>query len=395
MKKNNLKNITIFYWLGLFLNGWFILPNWFFLYSQHLTIKEIGIVEGIAILTGILLEIPSGALADKIGKKKTIILGSIFILLSCVLLIEASALIDFIIGEVSMFVGFALHSGATEAFGYDSLVEQGMESSYDKVIGKHTSIAIGATILSTFFGGFLYGINPVAPFYAWGLFMIFSITALMFATEPVVIVNKQASNTYTTHIVEGVRSLFSQGIRVYLVPIITIVCMIKLSQGMVRQSMASYFSFNGETFGYLFALVTIPAVGFSFVFDRIKNYWGSKKLIILNLAGFLVGFIAAIVSKSPYMGAFVFLIFSILHTINVPLVSVIINQSIDSTHRATTLSTLALISQIPYIILVFLFPFMIEMDNILSLFWIYVVLIVIGLFYSIIRIKKNDITKTT
>ena len=134
LKFYSIKNIRLFYLAGIFLNGWFILPNWVFFFSRYLSKVEIGIIDGVAILVGIVLEVPTGALSDLFGKKKTLIFGCICLAISSIYLVLATRFWQFLLGNVLMFIGFAFNSGSLEAFAYDSLVETGVQNGYDSVM---------------------------------------------------------------------------------------------------------------------------------------------------------------------------------------------------------------------------------------------------------------------
>jgi MFS family permease len=386
----NIKNIALFYWITLFINGWFIMPNWVFYFRQYLTQTQVGLVEGVAVLVGILMEIPSGALADLIGKKRAMILGSLFQIASCVILINARDFTHFLLGNVVMFLGFACHSGATEAFAYDSLKESGQANKYSEVIGKSSSITIAAILFATFVGGYLYSLHPAGAFYAWMIFLMISIILLLFTTEPHVDSEKFSLKSYLIHLKEGTKTLFNHKLRNYLVPLLAFVMFVKLYEGLVRQSTAAYFGYTGETFGYLFALVSIPAIYLSFKFGRIREKIADKPLILLNLFGFMLSFFVASLTSNLYVGAGYFLVMNIIRNMVGPLTSSLINDRIDSKHRTTTLSTLALFSQLPYIVLVIGFAYMTEAANLPTLLLIYALVSLIVLIYSAFFVKKDS-----
>lgn len=383
------KNISTYYWLAIFLNGWFIMPNWAFYFRQHISQIEVGWVEGAAVLVGILMEVPSGALADLLGKKKTIIAGSLIIALSCIVLINASIFINFLIGNILMFIGFSFQSGATEAFAYDSMKVVGKEEHYDTVVAKHTSLSITATLFSTFVGGYLYRLAPEAPFYAWALFMLISVALLIFTVEPKIDSEHFSGKAYISHLKEGVKTLFSHRLRNYLVPILMLPITIKLYQGLVRQSMAGYFGYTGETFGYLFALVSIPSIYLSFKYDLFRKIWSNKTILLFNLFSYMCAFFIASITNNILWGGGVYLIINLTENITKPLISSLINERIDSKHRATTLSTLSLITQAPYIVLVTFFAYMTEKVNLPALFSIYSLGLLIVIVYSAMFVKNK------
>lgn len=382
-------NIRLYYLLSIFLNGWFILPNWVFYFSQHISLVEIGIVEGVAVLVGLLMEVPSGALSDLLGKKRTILFGSIVIITSCFLLLQATEFLHFLIGNVLMFIGFSFHSGATEAFAYDSLVEHKKADSYDVVAARSTSLAIGASIISTFIGGYLYGLNPGLPFVSWILFLCISVIVLLFAKEPQVDTITFSTHSYLLHLKEGVHTLFSTRLKKYIVVIMGLAIIVKLNQGMVRQATAADFRFTGETFGYVLGVITIPAIWLSFSFDTLRNKWGEKGLLKGIMVTFILAFCIPFIYKNPIGGVGLFFLLNTIEKFAQPLTSVIINSRIDSKHRATTLSTLALFSQIPYTILVLGFAYLTEPKYIGAIYSGYFILSVL-LFIAVLKIKTHS-----
>lgn len=384
------RNIPLYYLLAIFLNGWFILPNWVFYFSQYISKSEIGIVEGVAIFVGILFEVPTGAIADLIGKKKTTLLGSVIIIISCFVITHTTTFLGFLIGNTLSFIGLSFHSGTLEAFAYDSLVEHKKEQHYGVVTARYTTLAIFATIFSTFFGGYLYSINPGFPFYAWAGFLIVSVIIALASKEPGIDSTTFTLKSYVEHLREGARALFSKNLQNYLVPILAISIFVKLNQGIVRQSMAAYFTFTGETFGYVLAVITIPATFISFHFDAIRSFIKERMLLFITIGIYCTSFFIALFLRGPLAGFMIFLAITIVSILSRPLISVIMNKKIGSKHRATTLSTVALIAQIPYIILVLAVPTVTELSNMTFLYWGYAVFMGIILLYSLRFVKAEE-----
>ncbi len=68
-------NIKLLYWISFFNNLWFWLGTWVLYYLLFTDYTGIGMIEMAMIISIVVFEIPSGALADLLGKKKTLILG--------------------------------------------------------------------------------------------------------------------------------------------------------------------------------------------------------------------------------------------------------------------------------------------------------------------------------
>lgn len=160
------KNVKIAYFLAAMKNSWFWLGIWIFYYLRFTNYGGVGLIETILIVTLTLMEIPTGAIADLLGKKKTLILAFLFELAGGLMMATAP---DFSVLAASVFVmciGGALYSGTLEALTYDSLKQKGNEKDYDKVISKINSIGLLTLAICGAIGGFLYSIGPSLPFYA-------------------------------------------------------------------------------------------------------------------------------------------------------------------------------------------------------------------------------------
>ena len=145
------QNIRRFICFRMLFNARFYYPVYALLFLEHgLSWEDFGILNGIWALTIILLEVPSGALADTLGRKKLLILGAICMVVEMLALLFAP-----MNGSEYVFLLFALNrivsglaeaavSGADEALAYDSLKEAGREKEWGEVLEKaqrYTSLA--------------------------------------------------------------------------------------------------------------------------------------------------------------------------------------------------------------------------------------------------------------
>jgi MFS family permease len=94
-----------------------------FLMHRDLAIDEIYYLSIVWSLVTLITEVPSGYLADCIGRKRTIMIGMALYLAACIIRIYAHGFIQFSIIFVLFSVGFSCISGAEEALLFDSLKE--------------------------------------------------------------------------------------------------------------------------------------------------------------------------------------------------------------------------------------------------------------------------------
>jgi len=105
------------------------IPIWVvFLQDKGVSLTQIGVLESVAWVLSAGLEVPSGAIADRWGRKASMAIGT-FLYSMAMLLILADALSPmFLLGYALWNTSFAFISGADTAFLYDSLKADGRAS---------------------------------------------------------------------------------------------------------------------------------------------------------------------------------------------------------------------------------------------------------------------------
>lgn len=376
------------------MNGWFILPNWVFYFAQFISIPKIGVIDGISKLIAVLLEVPSGAVSDLLGKKKTLILGNASFVLCCLILIFANSFTWLLIGNIVMFIGFAFVSGAKEAILFDSLKDIKKDDHYDEVLGKVNSIATFTTIASIFGGGLLFRFNPQYTFGAWLLFSLTAIGILSFMTEPKSDTEEASYVEYFSKLKTGVQSIFTKPVFSFVLPVLFFSMLIKAYEGVIRQNTGAYFGFSGETFGYVLALILIPTLLISYNYNKILSYF-KDKIELFFAALYIVGFLIVYITNNLYFGMVSFLSIYVAQEIAKPYVIGLINKQTESKHRATAISTVSLFSEFPYMIVVIFFGSLITVENIKYYYLLLLgsLLLYLGVHWS--KRNKNKVGKIT
>lgn len=339
--------------------------------------KEIGIIEGVALLIGLAAEIPSGIIADKFGRRNTLILGNLMLLISSGMILYANAFWTFFVAQVIMWIGFAFVSGAGEALTYDSLKVEKQEKHYDSVISRTNSISTFMLIFSVFVGGLLFGINSKLPYLAWMSFSFICLVILLFIKEPKGH-SHPVDDSYLLHLKDGSKILFSNKLSKLIWPILLTTALTFLYQGVVRQKLGEYFGYDGETFGYMLSFILLPTILISFKFDKIKEKFGEKNVFVFSNVLYIIAFSIAIFLNNLIAGLIVFFLIFTAEKLFKPLSSVIVNENIESTNRATALSTLTFIAQIPYVILLIFFIGFIEVGNLNILMTVFILILLLS-----------------
>ena len=153
--------------------------------SNGLSMKDIMVLQAIYSITIVVLEIPSGYLADVIGRRKTLILGAIFGTMGFTTYSLSFGFTGFLIAEIILGIGQSCISGADSAMLYDSLLDRGEEKKYTRFEGRITSLGNVAEAVAGILGGLLAGITIRAPYIAQAFVAFIALPSAITLVEPV------------------------------------------------------------------------------------------------------------------------------------------------------------------------------------------------------------------
>lgn len=162
-----LNNIRMFIAFRVFFNARFYYPVFTILFLDFgLTISQFAILNAVWAGAIVLMEVPSGALADIWGRRNMLIFSSLLmiveLLLLCIVPLGNPTLLFaiFLVNRVLSGTAEAAASGADEAIAFDSLKEAGMAGQWSRVlamqmrmraIGRIFAMAVGAAVYDPVF----------------------------------------------------------------------------------------------------------------------------------------------------------------------------------------------------------------------------------------------------
>jgi MFS family permease len=126
----------------------------------------------------LLWEIPSGYLADVLGRKISLVAGGIIWSFSWLIYCSQTSFTWFVMAEIGAGLAGSLISGADTAIAYDSLLQLKQKEKYPQLEGRLVAIAGVSEACCGIIGGALAGVNLVYPFYLQTIcIVIYSILA--------------------------------------------------------------------------------------------------------------------------------------------------------------------------------------------------------------------------
>ena len=348
MKKTDWKKNILVFKIDSILN-WFYVPigTWVLIWTQRLTYGQIGLAMSIGLLWSTILELPSGALADMIGRKKTILLGRLVLFLSYIILFFKHDFWGFVIWNTLYQTDAAFNSGAQSALLYDSLLENKQEKKWYKKTESDTFMycTLGMMIASII-SGHLFKIETMLPYTVMIGVTGLGLLASLFYQEPTIDSEKWSIGGYFRQNYLGIKHIFENR-KVRAVSIFSIAVGYitytklwylyepRISQGGFDPRLLSTLVAGG----YLIRAIGTRTVGL------MDKYLTKKQIPVLfsivqtisSGLSFVGGKFGAI--GSVYLGKF-------SDGFRQPTVLALQNEEIKSKYRATSLSALSLITNL-------------------------------------------------
>ncbi len=158
-----IRNVRLFIAFRVFFNCRFYYPVFTILFLDYgLTLEQFALLNAAWAATIVLLEVPSGALADTVGRRNLLVFTGILMVIEMVLLCfaprgNAQLLFPiFLLNRILSGAAEASASGADEAIAYDSLQAEGDIRDWPRVLEKQMWARSSAFIIAMSLGAAVY-----------------------------------------------------------------------------------------------------------------------------------------------------------------------------------------------------------------------------------------------
>jgi MFS family permease len=165
---------------GLFVAVWVI-----YLQQQRgLSLSQAALIDVTFFVAAAFAEVPTGIVADRFGRKTSMVAGAALMSLGVLGWTFAPTLPLIMLAYVAMGVGITFLSGAEDAFFYETLQVSGRGDDYTRLLGRVSATFPGALALGSVSGGLLAAIDVVWPFLIAGLVLLIMLAIVLTFKEP-------------------------------------------------------------------------------------------------------------------------------------------------------------------------------------------------------------------
>ena len=345
------RNRSIYYLTQFFHSLIFTIPIWIVYYQGKISTSQISFLVSAQYISQMVLELPSGALADLIGRKNTNLIGWIIGALSYLLFPLANSFWQFLVLALMVGLNDSFRSGSEEALLYDTYKQVNKESKFEKVYGNGNLIYQLGLIIATASGGFLYQQWTFLPYVLYGLSLAIGAILILFYQEPKIDSETFTLKNYMLQIKNGSKEAFKNQYATYLSLFYIVVSGIAWSSTFYFNGyMLVEFGFSDNLRGILLASMRLLNVILIYTVLKNDKIFSWKRRIIffplIMLLAYLPGFMLNGFWGLPFVQAAM-----IATTAKWILLTPLTNKAFSSKYRATAISFLSLMIGFVYVAL--------------------------------------------
>ena len=305
--------------------------------KRGVSISQIFLIESIFMILIILLEIPWGKFADKVGYKRTLILANFIFFLSKIIFFRADSFFMFLIERVLLAISISGISGCDSALLFLSLDEK---DNSEKVFASYNFFSNSGFLLGSILSTFIINVSmDLAAFYTiitYGFAFLLS----FFLKD----VNGKSSES--VGIIKNLKCVLEK--RNILVLVISIALISEVVQSItvfLNQGIYIKSGIDIKYFGLILALIQIITL-ISIKSYKITNKIGQKTTIKLFIMIIFISSFSLIFIRNGFLAITTIALIETSSSFIVPIFADIQNKSIKTVDRATLLSIYSMLGSI-------------------------------------------------
>jgi MFS family permease len=353
-----MKHVNIFKWIS-FLDGLYFTTIVTSLYAVHvgMGLSDVVLAQAIYSTTVFLMEIPTGIVADKFGKKASMILGFTSGIVGVFIFLLNPMVLTLFAMRVFQATGNALNSGAREALLYD--ITAPLKLNFKKVWGSVLSISIFGQALTGVVAGItlaIWGAAAFVPlFIATNLMQLGAAVLTTFIPEGRTNTDEVAQNKKAWVLLRESFSLFRRNTVLFALAAVGFLTV--ANEYFLYQTYGPFLSEHAVSLFWVGAVFTIGLLLNALIVRnvyRLEQYLTLEKILALinfTIAAAYLGL--GLIHNGTALVVATIILIGFANT-EQPVVSDYANKQISSDIRATVLSGMSLITRLSKLALTFL-----------------------------------------
>jgi len=344
-------NIPLIYVIGSMMWGRFFIPVIALFYiSSQVPLEQFTVIMSVFALTILLFELPTGVIADLLGKKKTLLLSRLLYMVEIPILAFMDGFWPFLIAKIISGIGVSLWSGSEQALLYDTLKKLKREKEHKRISGLLFTVNHITMAFVFIIGAWMFSINHKLPAIASIPFVTGGFILTFFLTEPYPVKKKINLASAWAHFKKSVEHVWKHNYVKYLIafslPIhAMIVIILTISSAYFEKIMIPVIFI-----GVLAFISAMTSAISSKKAHSIEERLGDRKSLQLIQIFVILGLLL-MAGMVKYFGAIFYLFIPLAAGLFNVLINHYVNVHIETAHRATILSIKNMCNQLGIVVL--------------------------------------------
>jgi MFS family permease len=305
-----------------------------FMLNRGISLSQIGILLFLWSLMSMVLEVPTGAIADRWSRRKMLILSGVFFSSCYLIWFFSYSFWLFLLGFLLRTLGGTFASGTLQAYVYDFLKHSQAEDKFERIWGKGNALRTLGIGTAVALGGFLSELS-------FGLIALLSSISVLttsvvaFILPEVEPIKSTEETKYWKFVKNSVKTVLNNRVLLQLMVYTTILLAWLASLEEFNDVYLNFLGFPRSRIGLIFAVACACQSLASSIAYKFKN----QSWLMINLSvviNALILFLAAFI-KHPLMAVGILLLGVILEFASV-LKEGLIQKETESYQRATVSS---------------------------------------------------------
>lgn len=316
---------------------YFAWPIWYAFATQALTPVQVGLYFSVLAIVKVLAEVPTGAFADKFGRKISAALGAAIMIAVPLIMYFGHTFPAYLLVALLAGVGGAFISGSLDALVYDNPGVS--KESYRHIIWLEITFFQTGLIVGAGLGGFMYALHHSMPFIAEALActVTLGLILLMEEVKDPHSVHAMRHESYLGYFKTGLRHLLAtQYLRITVLTGVLVAVIMTACIEFVNEAAMISYNISPQNRGLVIAgfkvmaLLVINLVLFRLLrTDRVR-------LIFIATLGTIIFSLLSIEGVAIFLVGFV--VFNWLSATQYSFFKPILQDNLPSSHRATAMS---------------------------------------------------------
>ncbi|KNG93225.1 MFS transporter [Pseudaestuariivita atlantica] len=333
------RTIALYPWFKFFQNLIFWQAIWFLYLQQVLTPSEAILLYAVYDISTTALEVPSGYLSDRVGRRFTLLVAAISGAVGSALLAVGDSFAAFAAAQFMLGAAAAFASGTDSAILYESLDDAGRSDEVERQEVRAWRFTFAALAVSAIIGGVMARAAPTLPFTASALAFVGAIWVVWRMAEPRRAVQRSAADTrralVRALVHPALRWLFALSVLMYGFSHLPFV----FGQPFILEALegAGLGSEAPIVSGTVTAIMMTVSVAASVVAVRLRTRLGLTRLLLLAF-GLQIAVAAVLAATNSIIAIAILFLRMVPDSLSRPFLLARVQPLLQSASRATYLS---------------------------------------------------------